>query len=347
MEKVAIIGLGLIGASIGIGLRQWAQAEEKGQQKVRVVGFDIDIAQQQEARRLKATDEVSWDLPSAVRDADLVIVATPVGAIPEVFQTIGDHLKHGSVVTDTCSTKSQVMNWARQLLPTTTSFVGGHPMAGKTQSTEGADAALFKGATWCVCPAVNAPEAAIQMVLGLATALGAQTQFIDPVEHDAFVGGVSHLPFLVSSALMNTVSAGPAWRDMKTLTATGFRDVSRLAAGSPTMYRDICETNRESLLRWLDEYAASLRELRALVADDAEAAGAKLESYFTQAREARADWATAERTDGALLQNTEGELNSLSLSNQFSQMLFGNLVRRRRPDRPSNGKHRAGRDDRS
>jgi prephenate dehydrogenase len=347
MEKVAIIGLGLIGASIGVGLRQWAQAEEKGQQKVRVVGFDIDIAQQQEARRLKATDEVSWDLPSAVRDADLVVVATPVGAIPEVFQTIGDHLKHGSVVTDTCSTKAQVMTWARQLLPTTTSFVGGHPMAGKTQSTEGADGALFKGATWCVCPAVNAPEAAIQTVLGLASALGAETQFIDPVEHDAFVGGVSHLPFLVSSALMNTVSAGPAWRDMKTLTATGFRDVSRLAAGSPKMYRDICETNRDSILRWLDEYTASLRELRGLVADDDEAAGEKLESYFNQAREARADWSTAERTDGQLLQDTESELNNLSLSSQFSQMLFGNLARRRRPERSSNGKHRPGREDRS
>jgi prephenate dehydrogenase len=146
---------------------------------------------------------------------------------------------------------------------------------------------------------------------------------------------------------MNTVSAGPAWRDMKTLTATGFRDVSRLAAGSPKMYRDICETNRESLLRWLDEYTASLRELRGLVADDDAATGPKLEDYFTRAREARADWATAERTDGQLLQDTEGELGNLSLSNQFSQMLFGNLVRRRRPERPSNGKHRAGREDRS
>ena len=333
MEKVAIIGLGLIGTSIGLGLRRWAAAEEKRGPALRVVGFDVDMAQQQQARSMKATDEVTWDMPSAVRDADLVIVATPVGAVREVFTTIGDHLKHGSVVTDTCSTKAQVMEWARELLPTTTSFVGGHPLAGKTQSTEAADAALFKGATWCVIPAVQAPEGAIQTVLGLAAALEANAQFIDPVEHDAFVGGVSHLPFLVSSALMRTVSAGPAWRDMKTLTATGFRDASRLAAGSPAMYRDICLTNRDSVLRWLDEYTASLRELRALLESDE---GPGLEAYFTRARDARADWATAERTDGALLQETEDELSKTTLGSQFGQMLFGGLARRRRLDQPAN-----------
>ena len=331
MEKVAILGLGLIGTSIGIGLRKWA-ATDRGGSQLRVTGFDSDIAQQQAAKQLKATDEVAWDLPAAVRDADLVIVATPVGAVREVFGAIGDHLKHGSVVTDTCSTKARVMAWAGELLPTTTSFVGGHPLAGKTQSTEAADGDLFLAATWCLCPAVKAPEAAVQTVLGMVAALGAEPQFIDPHEHDGFLGAVSHLPFVLSSALMNTVSAGPAWRDMKTLTATGFRDVSRLAAGSPVMYRDIGVTNRDSLLRWIDEFSVSLQEVRGILAAEGPGQEQALEAYFNRAREARADWATAERRDGELLQETEAELSKGSLGGSFSQLVFGGLGRRRRID---------------
>jgi len=351
MEKVAIIGLGLIGTSIGLGLRDWAARDKRaGSDKLHVVGFDVDIAQQQQAKRMKATDDMTWDMPSVVRDADLVIIATPVGAVPQVFETIGDHLKHGSVVTDVCSTKGQVMDWAREKLPTTTSFVGGHPMAGKTQSTEAAEATLFKGATWCVCPSVRASEAAVQTVLGMISALEAEPQFIDPEEHDGFVGGVSHLPFVMSSALMNTVSSGPAWRDMKLLSASGFRDVSRLAAGSPEMHRDICISNRDSILRWLDEYAAQLQQFRVLLANEDEEQSAKLLDYFNQARDARADWATAERTDGQLTQDTETELSKTALTGQFSQMLFGGLARRRLGDSAkgngANEQKRRERDDR-
>ncbi len=333
MEKVAIIGLGLIGTSIGLGLRDWAARDKRaGGDKLHIIGFDIDIAQQQQAKRMKATDEMAWDMPSAVRDADLVIVATPVGTVADIFATIGKHLKHGSVVTDVCSTKGQVMGWAREKLPTTTNFVGGHPMAGKTQSTEGAEAALFKGATWCVCPAVRASEAAVQMVLGVIAALDAEAQFIDPEEHDGFVGAVSHLPFVLSSALMNTVSTGPAWRDMKQLSASGFRDVSRLASGSPEMHRDICVTNRGSVLRWLDEYTASLLNFRNLLAEEGAEQEAALHAFFAQARDARADWSTAERNDGQLTQDTEAELSKTALTGQFGQMLFGGLARRRNAD---------------
>lgn len=326
MEKIAIIGLGLIGTSIGLGLRDWAAREK---QAVRVIGFDIDLAQQQQAKKMKATDEMSWDMPSAVRDADLVVVATPVGTIAEVFETIAEHLKHGSTVTDVCSTKGQVMAWAREKLPTTCSFVGGHPMAGKTQSTEGADATLFTGATWCICPALRASEASVQTVLGLVAALGAEAQFIDADEHDGFVGGVSHLPFVMSSALMNTVSASPAWRDMKLLSASGFRDVSRLAAGGVEMHRDICLTNRENLLRWLDAYTAELQAFRATLVDQGPDQREQLAAFFTEARDARADWATAERTDGELAQETEAELGKNGIGGQFGQILFGGTLRRR------------------
>jgi prephenate dehydrogenase len=334
MERVAIIGLGLIGTSIGLGLREWAAREKKkdNQDRLYVVGFDIDLAQQQLAKKMKALDDTAWDMPTAVRDADVVIVATPVGAVPDVFRTIGDHLKHGSVVTDVCSTKGRVMDWARELLPTTTNFVGGHPMAGKTQSTEAAEATLFKGATWCICPSVRAPESAVQTVIGLVAALDAESQFVDPYEHDGFVGGVSHLPFVLSSVLINTVSSGPGWRDMKQLSATGFRDTTRLAGGSIEMHRDICLTNTDSIVRWIDEFTTNLQEFRGAMTGPEDQRASALTAFFTKARDARADWATTERTDGQLTQETESELSKSAIAGQFSQMLFGSFGRRRRPD---------------
>ncbi len=334
MERIAIIGLGLIGTSIGLGLREWAAREKKrdGQDRIEVIGFDIDIAQQQLAKKMKAVDDTAWNMPAVVRDADVVIVATPVGTVADVFRTIGDHLKHGSIVTDVCSTKGQVMEWARELLPTTTNFIGGHPMAGKTQSTEAAEATLFKGATWCVCPSVRAPESAVQTIIGLVAALDAEPQFIDPHEHDGFVGGISHLPFVLSTVLVNTVSSGPGWRDMKGLSAGGFRDTSRLAGGSVEMHRDICLTNTDSIIRWIDEFTAGLGEIRGLMTSDQPDKGEALTAFFNKAREARADWATSERSDGQLTQDTESELSRSAIAGQFGQMLFGGLARRRRPD---------------
>src|ERR671915_995915 len=185
---------------------------------------------------------------------------------------IGDHLKAGAVVTDVGSTKAQVLGWADEVLPRTVSFVGGHPLAGKAQSIEAAEADLFKGATWCVCPSVRAEEDAIRNVLGLIAATEAEPFFVDPTEHDAFVAGISHLPFVLSAALMRAVSADPSWRDMRTLTAGGFRDVSRLAAGSPAMHRDILLTNRDAVGRWIDAVVGTLGEVRQTLASGDERA---------------------------------------------------------------------------
>lgn len=329
MQRVSIIGLGLIGASIGLGLRNWASNNGKREAVLEISGFDTGLEVQNYAKKIKAVDRTEWNLTSAIRSADFIVVATPVGAVPEVFEIIADHGQPGVVVTDTCSTKARVMRWAEELLPAHVHFVGGHPMAGKTQSTEGAEATLFEGATWCVSPRVNADDQAVQTVLGMISALGAEPLFIDPNEHDGFVAGISHLPALLSIALMRAVSQDPSWRDMRTLTAGGFRDVSRLAAGSPVMLRDICATNRENIVRWTDRAIAELERLRDLVADTGEGSLDALEREFDEAREARARWATAERRAGELLQDTDHELSSISVGQQMQQMFFGSLFRRR------------------
>jgi prephenate dehydrogenase len=343
MQKVTIVGLGLIGSSIGLGLRRWASNEGKRAAVLEVTGFDLDLDHQNYSKKIKAVDRTEWDLTKSVRDADLIVLAVPPLAVRDVIESIAPHVKHNVVITDTTSTKVQVMEWASELLPDTAHFVGGHPMAGKAQSIEGAEADLFKDATWCVVPSVQADEAAVQTVLGMVSALGAEPMFVDAHEHDSFVGGISHLPFVLSIALMRTVSADPGWRDMKFLTAGGFRDVSRLAAGSPEMHRDITATNREAVTRWLDTCIDELQHVRSLISANTDEADETLLARFREARDARADWATAERREGQLVQDTEGELSKASVSEQMSQMFVGGMFRRK-PRMNGSGRDRQGRD---
>ncbi len=334
MQKVAIVGLGLIGGSIGLGLSAWSKANNEGGPALQLVGFDNDIQQQQYAKKINVVDKTEWDLTRAVRDADIVILAVPVSATEQTFRDIADHLKPGAIVTDTASTKAEVLRWANEILPRTVHFVGGHPMAGKAQSIEGAEAGLFKGATWCVCPSVHASEEAIKNVLGIIGALDAEPYFVDPEEHDAHVAGVSHLPFVLSAALIRATSKDSSWRDMRSLSASGFRDMTRLASGSPAMHRDIALTNRGSLTRWVDAMIAELSEFRTqLQGDDPVAA---MNGYFVDAREARADWATQTHREGELVQDTDSELAGASMSGQMGRLFFGSLLSRRRTiERPS------------
>lgn len=346
MQQVTIVGLGLIGASIGLGLRRWSTNDGKRQPVLSVTGFDTHLEHQNYAKKIKAVDNTEWDLTKAIREADMVVVAVPPLAVKSVFESIAEHLKPGAVVTDVTSTKADVMAWADEILPKNIHFVGGHPMAGKAQSIEGADANLFQNATWCVVPSVNADENAVQTVLGMVSALGAEASFVDAHEHDGFVGAVSHLPFMLSISLMNSVSRDPAWRDMKLLSSTGFQDVSRLAGGSAEMHRDICITNREAIVRWMDVAINDMQEMRALVAAGTEQADEELMSVFENARDARAGWATAERRAGELVQDTDSEIANVSMAGQFNQMLFGNMLRRKprlgidAPEERKNGKRK-------
>src|SRR5436305_3469823 len=161
-------------------------------------------------------------------------------------------------------------------------------MAGKEQSGPvAADPDLFKGAIYCLTPAPRARQAAVDATAALVRQVGAKTYFIDPDEHDVYVSGVSHLPFLLSTALVEVTSSSPGWKEMAPLAASGFRDISRLASGDPEMHRDICMTNRAALTRWIDDTRAFLLEVR----DELEAGdGEKLLAMFEHARQARDQW---------------------------------------------------------
>ena len=281
MGVISIIGLGLIGGSMGLALKE---AKIPG---VTIVGHDKDASAAGKAKRMNAVDKTEWNLIASVEEADMVILAVPVMSIKEIMGQIASYLPEGCVVTDTGSTKAQVMAWAKELLPPTVSFVGGHPMAGKeTAGVEAAEVTLFKGCTYCLTPSPDASREALEAVVGTVHLIGAKPYFVDPYEHDGFVGGISHLPFLLSTALVATATSSASWREMSRLAAGGFRDVSRLASGDPQMHRDICLTNQESMARWIDEYIDTLRHFRQLILEG----GDGIYQELNKAWEARERW---------------------------------------------------------
>ncbi len=257
MTRVAIIGTGLIGASIGLGLRE--QADEK---TIEIVGHDRNTQRARTAERRKAIDKRENSALAAVRDASLVIISTPILAMREVMREIANALMPGAVVTDTGSTKGEVMRWARDLLPTSINFVGGHPMAGKTEvGADHADPRLFEGARWVVVPTRNASQAAVETVTGFAAGLGAKPMFMDPDEHDAYAAAVSHLPMLAAAALFRLTRDSEAWPELSMLASSGFRDTTRLAGTDEQMAHDIALTNRDQVVHWLQRYRGAIYDL--------------------------------------------------------------------------------------
>ena len=267
MARIAIIGLGLIGGSLGLALKRSRLRD------VEFAGYARSRETREKARKMGAIDRAASDAADAVRDAAVVIIATPIAAIPDIMEQIAPALPRDCVVTDAASTKGEVMRWAEELLPHHVSFVGGHPMAGKERSgIDVADAALFEGKPYCIVPSVRAKETAVNTVVGLANLVGASPVFMDAEEHDSYVAAISHLPLVVSAALFSLAHDSAAWPEMAQLASSGFRDVTRLASGSPEMSEDICRTNTENIIHWLDRMVAELRKYRDLIRGDDEEA---------------------------------------------------------------------------
>ncbi len=205
-------------------------------------------------------------------------------AIRQVLQEMAPYLAEGSVVTDTGSTKALVLQWADELLPAGVSFVGGHPLAGKeTQGIDHAEATLFANKAYAIVPSLKASGDAVQSVLDLVRHIGAQPLFLDAAEHDEYLAAISHLPLVLSTALFTLVRDSPGWADLAALAASGFRDLTRLASGDPQMAHDICLSNRQALLHWLDRMVGELQRYRRLI----EGEGQELLQAFQHAQAER------------------------------------------------------------
>ena len=274
--RVAVLGTGLIGGSVGLALA--ARGYD-------VVGFDQNESRLARAKQLGAITEVGSSLADAVAGAELVIVAVPVGAIATVVIAALD--AGATVVTDVGSVKGPVVAEVEQGRPEASArFVGGHPMAGSEQEgVDGSDATLFVGSTWTLTPTANTDERAYTLVLRMIRELGADVVTVTPAHHDELVALVSHVPQLAASTLMDVATANEDdRRTMLRLAAGGFRDMTRIAAGHPGIWPDILATNRDAVLTALDAYVAALLRAREIVASGARA---DLLSLLERARAAR------------------------------------------------------------
>ena len=279
--RVAIVGLGLIGGSIGLALKQ---ANEPGWE---IAGYVRHSEIASTALSSGIVDRIETSLAEIVKEADLVIIATPVLTIKEIFSQIADYLPHGCIVIDTASTKSQVMKWAEEILPPTVDFIGGHPMAGKeSYGIQSAEAKLFQGCIYCLTPAEKTSPKAIDQVANMVKKLGATPFFIDAQEHDNLVAGISHLPLLLSVVLVSATTKNPSWHKMSKLAASGYCDLTRLASGNPEVNAHVCLSNQAAILHWVDKFSEELDRYRQLVTSG----GKGLEEALAEANKARQEW---------------------------------------------------------
>lgn len=272
-NRAAIIGVGLIGGSLGMSLGARGIAGE-------VVGSGSPIESLRLALELGAVERYAATPAEGVAGADLVIIATPVSVTIPVLLEIMPHLSPGAVVTDVGSVKAGIVREAKNILRPGVSFIGGHPMAGSEQAgVKGADPYLFENAFYVLTPTRHTPPEALEAGKRLAEGVGGRVIEMTPERHDQAVAAVSHLPHLLAAALVNTVLQTPDSEGILPLAAGGFRDTTRIAAGSPQMWRDIFMANRTQLLEMVGRFRGELDLFeRAIEQGRADAIMTRLES---------------------------------------------------------------------
>ncbi len=279
MRRIAVIGLGLMGGSIGLAIKKRRLGWE-------VVGCTRTPARGRQALRRGAVDRLCASPAEAVKDADLAVFCAPIQTIPQLVRESLHGLSRGTVLTDVGSTRHFLDTDIPRLLKGTGAvFVGSHPVAGSEQ--QGIDAAradLYEGATVLVTAPSGAPEAAVRRVRGFWRRLGGRVAMVDSREHDRLLARTSHLPHMVASLLALTVGRMPGREALAGFCGSGFADTSRVAEGSPEVWLDIVRTNRSNLAEELRAYRAQLDRLLALL-DAGDFSG--VEHVLEHARSAR------------------------------------------------------------
>ncbi len=284
INKLVIIGVGLIGGSFALALRKAGLVKH-------IVGIGRSRENLRRACKMGVIDEIIDDLALALKGADLVFLAMPVGQTGKVMAQISPHLEVRTVVTDAGSTKQDVILAARSFMPKMLkNFVPGHPIAGAEMSgVTAASADLFRNKSLVLTPLDESSDEAVTRVTELWQGCGAHVSLMQAEQHDTVLAAMSHLPHVLAFTLMNYIcaSAGDKPEELLRFAGSGFRDFTRIAGSSPEMWRDICLANREALLKHIDGYQNELTELREMLArNDSQG----LESIFTDARDARKQW---------------------------------------------------------
>ena len=279
IPRLAIIGVGLIGGSLALALKDAGAVGE-------VVGYGRGKPNLETALKLGVIDRYSRDPVEAVRDADVVFLATPVQTLADVTRQLLPGLKAGAIITDGGSVKGAVAKALEPLMPAGVHFVPGHPIAGTENS--GAEAAfptLYRGKRCILTPTETTDRQALELVERMWTLAGSNVVKMSLEKHDKVLAAISHLPHMVAYSLVNAVGSYDHYEEnILEYSAGGFRDFTRIASSDPTMWRDIAETNREALLEMMEQFETFFAELKA---DVAQGSGEKLFEFFHRSKQLR------------------------------------------------------------
>lgn len=279
VPKLAVVGVGLIGGSLALALKQAGCVGE-------VTGIGRGLPNLEKALELGVIDRYSRDLAAGVAQADLVFLATPVQTIAPLVLELAPQLKPGAIITDGGSVKESLIEAIEPHLPAGVHFVPGHPIAGTEKSgAEAAFATLYRGRRCILTPTERTDAAALATVKRLWEVAGSEVVVMNAHKHDRILAAISHLPHMVAYALVNAVGSYDRFEEnILEYSAGGFRDFTRIASSDPTMWRDIAESNREALLEMIERFEQHLGELK----EDIRAGdGGKLYDFFLRSKQLR------------------------------------------------------------
>ena len=278
-NKVAIIGVGLIGGSV-------ARALKKNKLCNKIVGYTRREEELMKAIKLGVIDEYALSANEAVKGVDLVVLAVPMGTFEEIFQDIKNAITDETIITDVASAKTAVVNAAQSVLGyLPVGFVPGHPIAGTEKSgVEASFDSLFENRCTILTPTVNSSSSAIDKVKKLWEGIGSEVVEMTPEHHDHVLAATSHLPHILAFSLVDTLAHMQAHSEIFRFAAGGFRDFTRIASSDPIMWRDICLQNRDAILKVLKLYEKQLKILENAISNqDAK----QIEEIFVHAKQAR------------------------------------------------------------
>ena len=280
MNKICIVGVGLIGGSL-------AKAMIRSKQATHVVGFGRDTKRLQAAQNNGVITDYTTDVKEALNGADMVVIATPVGSFESILKSIQPHVDATTVITDVGSTKASVIKVVESVFGSLPSnFVPAHPIAGKEKSGfEASDGDLFMGRKVIITPTESSSSEAVEAVKNVWQAAGATVDIMSAASHDELLGMTSHLPHMLAFSIMNyLISQHPS---ASLYAAGGFRDFSRIASGDPIMWRDICLNNKEAIVNHIKGYRGTLDNLIDVIENENSTA---IEALFRDAKSTRDQW---------------------------------------------------------
>ncbi len=279
-SKITIVGLGLIGTSLGLAL-------QRNENDFHIVGHDKERSATSRAKKLGAIDDSNWNLVNACDKADLIILAIPAAGIAPTLNFIHEDLKPGCLIIDTATIKTPIME-AATVLPDNVHFVGGDPvLVAGNLTVEDASADLFKNGSWALCSTPSTAPDAVRIASDLIISIGANPFFLDATEHDGLLAAVDGMPTLLSAAVMNAVSSAPAWREIRRMAGSQFETVTQMPEFTPEDLSTAVLGNRNNVIHWIDAVIQELDSWKlALQADDEEAVNKR----FTEATQQRDQW---------------------------------------------------------